>query len=265
MAQGKFRELWAFDFDGTLSPIVPDREAATLHPECRELLVDLVADPARRVVILSSRRLGDLVSRVPVPGLILGGESGLDWRMPDGTTRYQEGRLAQAMLRGRQSAAPLLERAAALPGVDIESKHWSATVHYRNLPREFSPRLQGILAELTECSQVELFFGPEAVDVRFLRGTDKAFGLQRLCRLRRWDPAQLRLVYAGDDENDATAMRWVLSLGGAVYAVGARAGVAAARVVPDPPALARALRPLLRRDPPAQPVSPRRGACDEGV
>lgn len=255
MGQGKFRDLWVFDFDGTLSPIVPDRDTALLHPDCRELLVDLVADPASRVVILSSRRLGDLVSRVPIPGLIIGAESGLDWRMADGTTRYQEGRPAKAMLRGRQSAAPLLERAAALPGVEIENKHWSATVHYRRLVKEYLPALQGILAEIKGCSAVELFHGPEAADVRFLPGTDKAFGLRRLCRLRRWDPLKLRLVYAGDDENDATAMRWVLSLGGSVFDVGGRAGVPAARVVHDPPALARALRNHGRPETNTEPVS----------
>lgn len=242
MAQGKFRDLWVFDFDGTLSTIVADRDTAQLHPDCRELLVDLAAEPASRVVILSSRRLSDLVSRVPIPGLILGGESGLDWRMPDGTTRYQEGRLAKAMLQGRRSAAPLLERAAALPGVEIENKHWSATVHYRRLATGSLPALQGILAEFKGCSQVEMFNGPAAADVRFLPGTGKAFGLQRLCRLRRWNPSRLRLVYAGDDENDATAMRWVLSCGGSVFDVGGRTGVPAARVVDDPPALARALR-----------------------
>lgn len=244
MAQGAFRELLAFDFDGTLSPIVPDRNTAMLHEDCRELLIDLVADPARRVVIISSRRLGDLVSRVPIPGLILGGESGLDWRMAGGTTRYQEGRLAKAMLLGRRLAAPLLERAGALPGVEIEPKHWSATVHYRHIAREFLPELQGILAQLNGCSQLEIFHGPEAADVRFQPGTDKAFGLQRLCRLRRWNPAKLRLVYAGDDENDATAMRWVRTFGGSVFDVGGRTGVKAARVVRDPPALVRALRKL---------------------
>lgn len=242
MAQGTIRDLWAFDFDGTLSPIVPDRDAAVLHNDAREFLVDLVADPASRVVILSSRRLGDLVSRVPVPGLILGGESGLDWRMADGTTRYQEGRLAKAMLLGRQAAAPLLERAGALPGVAIESKHWSATVHYRHLAPELLPELRGILAQLKGCDRLELFHGPAAADVRYLPGTDKAFGLQRLCRLRRWNPAKLRIVYAGDDENDATAMRWVLAHGGSVFDVGGRTGVEAARLVRDPPELVRALR-----------------------
>ena len=244
MTHGKLRALWVFDFDGTLSSIVPDRETAQLHPDCRELLVDLAADPGSRVVILSSRRLGDLVSRVPIPGLILGAESGMDWRMADGSTQYQQGRLARALLEGRQVADRLLERVAALRGVEIESKHWSATVHYRRCAKEALPELRRILKELAGSPRLEVFHGPAAADVRFLPGTDKAFGLQRLCRLRRWDASRLRLTYAGDDENDATAMKWVLLSSGVVFDVGGRAGVPEARVVKDPPALAAAIRNL---------------------
>jgi len=30
--------IWFFDFDGTLSPIVRDRDQAELHPVCRKML-----------------------------------------------------------------------------------------------------------------------------------------------------------------------------------------------------------------------------------
>lgn len=66
------RRLWVFDFDGTLSPIVPDRTAARLHPECRELLNELVRAPGRFVAVLSSREIEDLSRRVPLPGVFPG-------------------------------------------------------------------------------------------------------------------------------------------------------------------------------------------------
>ena len=37
--------IWFFDFDGTLSAIVPDRVCAELHPACRAMLLELVAVP----------------------------------------------------------------------------------------------------------------------------------------------------------------------------------------------------------------------------
>ena len=49
-------------------------------------------------------------------------------------------------------------------------------------------------------------------------------------------------MYAGDDENDAVAIRWVLSKGGAGIVVGNRITVPRARHVEGPADLARAVR-----------------------
>ena len=63
-----------------------------------------------------------------------------------------------------------------------------------------------------------------------------------MCRLAGWDPARERIVYVGDDENDAVAIRWVLSKGGAGFVVGNRISVPHARHVEGPAGLARAVR-----------------------
>ena len=75
-----------------------------------------------------------------------------------------------------------------------------------------------------------------------LGGGGKSAGVRRLCRLADWDPVRERVVYAGDDENDAVAIRWVLSKGGAGIVVGNRISVPRARHVEGPADLARAVR-----------------------
>jgi trehalose-6-phosphatase len=65
-----------------------------------------------------------------------------------------------------------------------------------------------------------------------------------LCRLADWDPSRERIVYAGDDQNDAVAIRWVLSNGGTGIVVGNRITVPQARHVEGPADLARAVRDL---------------------
>ncbi|HAM34086.1 MAG TPA: hypothetical protein DCP41_11515 [Deltaproteobacteria bacterium] len=65
-----------------------------------------------------------------------------------------------------------------------------------------------------------------------------------MCRLVDRDPLRERIVYAGDDENDAVAIRWVLSKGGAGIVVGNRITVPKARHVEGPADLARAVREL---------------------
>ena len=80
----KKEKLWMFDFDGTLAAIGHNYHAARLHPDCQEMLIMLIEKFPGRVAVVSSRPLYDLISRIPVPGLFLGGSSGLAWLLPGG-------------------------------------------------------------------------------------------------------------------------------------------------------------------------------------
>jgi trehalose 6-phosphate phosphatase len=238
------RSLWVFDFDGTLSPIVPDRTEARLHQECERMLRFLARSPWNRVAVLSSRTLDDIVSRMPVPGVFVGGASGLEWRLPGGH-RIGPGAASEALLAAnRRAVFPLLMEMASVPGVEIEDKRWSVAVHYRNAsPRSFRRRVS-LLQRLRNRKGIKVFRGPEAVEVQMLGGGGKSAGVRRLCRLAGQDPSRERIVYAGDDENDAVAIRWVLSKGGAGIVVGNRITVPHARHVEGPAELARAVRDL---------------------
>lgn len=236
------RSLWVFDFDGTLSPIVPDRNEARLHRGCERMLRFLVRSHWNRVAVLSSRALDDIVPRVTVPGVFVGGSSGLEWRLPRGH-RSGPGAALEAMLeKNRRAVSPILEEMASIPGVEIEDKRWSVAVHYRNVsPRSFRRRVS-LLQRLRNRKGIKVFRGPEVVEVQMLGGGGKSAGVRRLCRLADLDPSRERIVYAGDDENDAVAIRWVLSKGGAGIVVGNRITVPQARHVEGPADLARAVR-----------------------
>jgi trehalose-6-phosphatase len=97
-----------------------------------------------------------------------------------------------------------------------------------------------------------LYRGYDVVEVQLVPGEGKSAGVRRLCRLADWNPTGERIVYAGDDENDAVAIRWVLSKGGSGIVVGNRITVPRALHVENPAGLARAVREFaeksLRRD-----------------
>ena len=238
------RFLWVFDFDGTLSSIVPDRNEARLHRECERMLRILVRSPWNRVAVLSSRTLDDIVSRVPVPGVLVGGASGLEWVLPGGH-RIGPGDASEALLEEkRRGVFPILKELSSIPGVEIEDKRWSVAVHYRNAsPRSFRKRMS-LLQRLRDRTGIKVFRGHEVVEVQLLGGGGKSAGVRRLCRVADWDPAVERIVYAGDDENDAVAIRWVLSKGGVGIVVGGRITVLRAYHVEGQAGLARAVREL---------------------
>lgn len=238
------RSLWVFDFDGTLSPIVHDRHAARIHPMCREILKELARMPTHFVVVLSSREIEDLSKRVPLPRLILGGASGLEWRLPGGH-RIRPGDTFEARReKVRRTLDPLLARLSHIPGVDVEDKCWSIAIHHRHVLPEVVAMLDPLLKELEGTPDVRVYRGPAVAEVQMIRNVSKSFGVRTICRILGFDPSRDRILYAGDDENDAVAMRWVLRKKGIAISVGSAAHVRGARVVENPVALARAVGAL---------------------
>ena len=239
-----YRRLWMFDFDGTLSPIVPVRTQARIHPACRSLLHDLVDVPGNLVGVLSSRSLEDLASRVSVRGVFLGGGSGLEWRLPGGHRIIPGREVMTGAENARTRILPVLGQISSVPGADIEDKFWSIAVHYRRVPPDARAALHPLLDTVRKQKDVRVFEGPAVAEILLVPGWDKALGLEHLCHFLRFDPSGGRIVYAGDDENDGTAMRWALSRKGTALAVGNRPRVTGALVVSGPASLANAVRRL---------------------
>ena len=236
------RSLWVFDFDGTLSTIVADRNEARLHRECGRMLRFLVRSPWNRVAVLSSRALDDIAARVSVPGVIVGGGGGLEWQFPGGR-RIGPGTVSEAQVeKKRRAVSPILKAVASIPGVEVEDKRWSVAVHYRNASPKSSRKRKSLLQQLRDRAGIKVYQGPKVVEVQLLGGGGKSAGVRRLCRLAGWNPTGERIVYAGDDENDAVAIRWVLSKGGSGIIVGNRISVPRALHVENPAGLARAVR-----------------------
>ena len=240
------RRLWVFDFDGTIAPIVPARDSARLHPEWRNLLEELsrTRTPGHSVAVLSSRGIEDLARRVPLPGVILGGASGLVWCLPGGHEIYPGNAAKIRREKSRAVLAPLLSRLSSFPGVDVEDKGWSVAVHHRRVLPEAAAMMEPLLEELERTPGIRVFRGPCVAEVQLLPEVNKSFGVRRLCRLLGVDPSKAQLLYAGDDENDAVAVRWVLGKGGIAFCVGKPMNIPGVRFVETPVDLARAVREL---------------------
>lgn len=244
MNDDSIKRLWFFDFDGTLSPIVHERSDAFIHPTCKKLLEELVASPSERVAVLSSRLLDDLIPRVSVPGVFLGGGSGVEW-VVEGKDRWiVDDTMEERLEKARTQILPKIFKLALMPGIEIEDKRWSVAIHTRKSTGE-SKRQVATIMEIWRVSQAaRIFKGPEVIEFPFLPEIDKAFGVRALCKFLRFDPSNGELVYAGDDENDAIAMQWVLQHGGIAFTVNHAPLTPGACVVEGPEALAEEIRRL---------------------
>jgi len=238
--------LWLFDFDGTISEFVSRSAEAEIHPACRALLRDLAALSLQRVAILSSRSLDDLISRVDIPGVFLGGGSGMEWRRPTGERFLADPNQAARLRAGRQAILPNLRILKQIPGVELEDKQWSIAVHVLRAQHVSRNLTEKYLGGLRDRRILSFFKGRAVYEIPFLPGMNKAAGVKRFAEALHFNHGGKRIVYAGDDENDATAMEWVIRQGGIAFSVGEKTILPAVRHVPDPEALTAEIRRLFR-------------------
>lgn len=231
------RWLWIFDFDGTLSPIVPDRSAAVMDPSCRRLLSDLLW-ARQQVAVLSSRSLDDLYPRIGIPGVYAGGGMGVEWRLPSGERRSYAEAFADDVEGARKAAYARMASIGDSLGVDVEDKYWTVSFHVRGLGEARKEEVRRELEALAGLHGLKIRAAPEAFEVLFSPTLDKSFGVSVLCRIVSRDAEKGRIVYAGDDENDAVAMDLVSHLGGVTISVARFPTSRESIPVPDPPRLA---------------------------
>jgi trehalose 6-phosphate phosphatase len=244
MVRNNKQTLWIFDFDGTLSPIVPDRGKATIDPACKELLQDLVGNPLYRVAVLSSRSLDDLTPRVQIPEVFLGGGSGVEWAIYGGHRVMVAGGYEERLNRVRNDTIPHIKKFSVIPGLDLEDKKWSVAIHTRKASLKSKKIFFRSLKQWKPPFEIRLLHGPEVIEIQFLAELNKTFGVRLFCEFNKFDPQYGMLVYAGDDENDALAMKFVLELGGLAFTVGEHPLVPESRVVKSPSFLAQEIRKL---------------------
>ena len=230
--------LWVFDFDGSVSRRATDPCDARLHGRCEAMLRFLVSGPWNRVAVISIRPLDDLAAKIPVPRVLLGGCSGLEWALPGGLRTTPDETQERILGERRQAIAPFLREIAAIPGMEVTDKKWSVAIHYRDAsPRSF-PRRMRLLQQLRSRGDIKIHRVRDAVEIQLVPGGSKSDGVRRLCRMIGWDPSLGEIAYAGGDEIDAAVMKWVLRNGGSVYVVGDRISVPSARYVEGPAELA---------------------------
>jgi trehalose 6-phosphate phosphatase len=183
---GRSRVLLAFDYDGTLSPIVPEPHQATLRTSTRLLL----EETARRYpcVVISGRAQRDALRRLKGVGTLeVFGNHGVEpWQV--------SGRFRREVRRWR----PIVERhLRGLQGVRIEDKLFSIAIHFRQSRQKKRVRAT-IRQAVALLGDVRVIPGKQVVNVLPEGAPHKGVALEKARARLRCDTA----VYVGDDETD---------------------------------------------------------------
>ncbi len=212
------------DVDGTLAPIARRPEEAVVPVETRRVVAALAALPEVRVALVSGRAAADARRMVGVANVWVIGNHGFEVVSPDG------GELEQpelepwrsAIARAARRIAPLV---APVPGVILEDKGWTLSIHYRLADPKVVPRLVESVERAAAPLGLRASRGKMVVEVRPDVRVDKGTAVLRLAAelgaLSRHDSGVLAdvddedaangasgaAVFIGDDQTDEDAFR----------------------------------------------------------
>ncbi|XP_050562115.1 uncharacterized protein LOC118264944 isoform X2 [Spodoptera frugiperda] len=194
------------DYDGTLAPIAPHPDLATLPLETKHTLQRLSNMSDVYIAIISGRNVDNVKNMVGIEGITYAGNHGLEILHPDGS------KFVHPMPMELQDAVvdllKALQEQVCKDGAWVENKGALLTFHYRETP----VAKRAALAEQARKLITEAGFTPApahcALEARPPVEWDKgrasiyilrtAFGLD-------WSE-RIRIIYAGDDVTDEDAM-----------------------------------------------------------
>ncbi|MEJ2482004.1 MAG: trehalose-phosphatase [Gemmatimonadota bacterium] len=191
------RLLVAFDFDGTLSPIVSNYETAAPDTGALETLYALAALPRTRVIVVSGRAREDLERRLDScpDDVELIGSHGAEFGADSTEARPAVERFAAALEGISES----------FPGARLERKPISLAFHYRNVAEGMQEQARAEAIERIGDAAVAVKDGKKVVEF-FAVPADKGTALRRYreAASARGEGPTVAL-YVGDDVTDEAA------------------------------------------------------------
>jgi trehalose 6-phosphate phosphatase len=178
--------LLAFDFDGTLAPIVSKPESAVIRPMTRFLL-EAVAQ-LYPCIVLSGRAQTDVLKRL----------SGIKINYAVGNHGLEPFQATQQIADTVRQWLPALEKQLKpFNGVQIEDKTFSVAIHYRR-SREKKKVRAAIANAATSLGEVRLVGGKQVVNILPNGAPHKGIAIEVERKWLHCDTA----IYVGDDETD---------------------------------------------------------------
>lgn len=194
--------IFFLDYDGTLTPIVSHPEDANLSNAMRETIDDLAKQCI--VVIISGRGLTDLQQRVGLSNVYYVGSHGFEILGPNNLKN--ELPEAKALLPELEKAEQILKEKIQFKGSQIERKHFSIAVHYRNVDQEEQDQLvQSVKNIGNDFEDLKTSYGKKVIELRPALDWHKGKALLWLLENIPLTRKKRFSIYIGDDLTDEDA------------------------------------------------------------
>ncbi|MGH9678854.1 MAG: trehalose-phosphatase [Candidatus Acidiferrales bacterium] len=181
--------LLAFDFDGTLSPIVTDPDRAAIRGSTRRVLRKLAQ--LYPCIVVSGRGRSDVLRRV----------RGIGFKEVVGNHGIESSDSSRDIAQTVRGWILLLRpKLKGMHGIAIEDKTFSISVHYRKARRK-KRAVQAITEAARNLPGVRVIGGKQVINIVLRGAPHKGHAVLREQRKRHCD----RAMFVGDDETDENA------------------------------------------------------------
>lgn len=183
--------LLAFDYDGTLAPIVDDPERAGMRSITESLFYQLCS--LRPVAIISGRSLKDMKKNLKERPKYIIGNHGAEWEGFEDDVAKIEGSISVIKKTIEERLLPHQDL-----GISIEDKEYSLSLHYRSTLRlqETISFLNDLTSELSGLARI--IPGKYVFNILPLNSSDKYVALMRIMEKEKATYG----IYFGDDDTD---------------------------------------------------------------
>lgn len=194
------------DIDGTLAPIAPRPDVAIVPVATQRVLKELERHADVHIAVISGRSVGDARRLVGVPGVWTIGNHGFEVAPPDQPPAVHENVLqfADSVRAAGTRAIALGER---VPGVVVEDKRWTLSVHYRLADPSVIPTLADEVHAIAREYGLVVTHGKKILELRPPIQIDKGSAAVELAERLGALANGASLVGAGDDRTDEDMFR----------------------------------------------------------
>ena len=242
--------LLLLDVDGTLAPIVSRPDEAAVPEPTRRVVAALAARPAVHVALVSGRGAADAARVAGVPGVWVIGNHGFELESPDGEV-HRDPRLAGVPDTVAEAARRLAPRIVRWPGVLLEDKHWTLSVHHRLADPAILPELSAAAEDVARATGLRITTGKKVIELRPAIAIDKGSAVLALGERLHALSGHAAALFIGDDATDEDAFRALRARSARTVTVRVTHGddveTAAELAVRDPEAVREFLEWLLER------------------
>jgi trehalose-phosphatase len=192
------------DLDGTLAPIAPRPEYAVVPESTKCVIEDILALDNTAVVALSGRSANDTRRLLGVRGAWIIGNHGIEVAEPNGPPRALSGieQFARSIAAARARCDELATRD---PGIIVEDKRWTLSIHYRLAHPRIVPELIVGVTAIADEFGLRVTRGKEVLELRPPVQTDKGTAAVALASQLGALGLGASVLCAGDDRTDEDA------------------------------------------------------------